>query len=469
MALQTQSFAQLLQLMVTQYSAEAPIPANTDAGSALEPIFEAAALLALIIQNELLYIDDVARLVTSSGPDVDSFCTAFGVPRLGASASSGGVTCSTPSPVSAQVVVPVGAIFTTQNGLQFIVVADPDNDAYSASLNGYPIAIGQSSVTVTVNCTAPGSIGNVAANTITEIYGSSTTPMPSPVTTVTNAEAFEDGVDKESDSAYKNRFMLLVSTGRVATGNAILGAVASVQDNLIYSFGDRVWSTGSSTPPSTTTTASASIPAVGSSVTLDAASTTALPYGAFVICYDGTNAFYGQITAIGTGTITVTCIALIAGSGTLANGATILFVGGNGFFTVVVNEANQSEGPSSILLAAVNAAIAAVRGAGISYQVIGPTLVPINGAGTISVDPSYNASEVLEAVQAAFTAFVNGIGLSIDTTPTVCKYFACAAAILAVPGVTDLTGFTLNAGTADITADFGSQLVAGTTTGFVLA
>lgn len=244
MPLQTQTFQEFQTLLATQYSSQAALPANTNPGSSLGAIFNAAALMALVLQNELVYIDQISRLSTipanpdgSPNPDVDTFVNPFGVFRIQANASSGYVTCSVPSPVTSPLLIPVGGIFQTQGGLQFIVIAG--GTGYNVSANGYYIGTGQTSVSVLVQCVAAGSIGNVAANTITVVFGSSTS-VPVPAVTVTNPSSFTNGVNVETDAQLKTRFTLLVSTGRVATNNAILGTILGVQAGLTASLGDRV-------------------------------------------------------------------------------------------------------------------------------------------------------------------------------------------------------------------------------------
>ena len=383
MPLQTQTLAQFQALWATQYTAAALLPANTNPGSSLGSIANADSLLALQIQNEVVYADSISRLATSAGLDVDSFVNPFGVYRIGAVASEGTVTFSTPSPVGTQVVVPVGAIVTTSGGLQFTVIADPSQPTYSSALNGYVIAVGLSSTNATVQCAVAGTIGNVLAGQITVIFGSSSAPFPAGVTSVTNGSAFANGVDQESDAALMARFTLTVSSGRVATGNAITAAVLAIQAGLIVSFGDMV------------------------------------------------NADLSAHTA---------------------------------FFTLVVNEANTGTGASSALITSATAAINATRSAGISFACIGPSIVPVNAVATIAVTPGFLSASVIAAVQAAYTAFVNGIGLNATTGSTTCSLAKVYAALLLVPGVDDVTGLTLNGGTADIVAPFANQLVAGTGT-----
>lgn len=377
--------AQLFQQAVEQYAAEAAVPAQTDTGSTLGAMFEAAALLGLQLQQQAIYLAAISRLATSTGADIDSFCAPFGVTRLAAIQAYGAASVTYASPVITAQLIPVGAIVQTAGGLQFVVIADATNPAYNATANGYYVAIGQTTVSPTVQCTTSGIIGNVAANTITQIYGGSSSPPIPGLPTVTNVAAFATGTDPESDDALSARFTITVASGRVGTGTAIIAAALAVQTGVIYSFGDQV------------------------------------------------NPDLSQHTA---------------------------------FFTFVVNEGGTGTAPSAALISAVTSAIEAVRPAGVSYTIMAPTLVPVNGVGTIVPVAGYDAGTVQAAVAAQYAAFVNAIGLNPDTTPTTCSLARCYASLLqtqvnGVNVVFDVTGLQLNGSAGDVTAVFGDQLVAG--------
>ena len=235
-------------LILEDYNAQASLPADTQPGSTVGSIINSAAMAAAQLEQQLLYVANDARLATipalpngAINPDVDSFCNPFGIYRLGADASEGGVTCTTPSPVSGgPLIVPVGGVLQTAGGLLFTIIADPTNANYNATDVGYPIPNGQSSTIVTVECQTPGTIGNVQAGQINAIFSGPGSTAIVGISTVSNALAFINGTATETDTAYKARFTLLVSSGRVATANAILGAVLSIQTGLTASFGDRV-------------------------------------------------------------------------------------------------------------------------------------------------------------------------------------------------------------------------------------
>lgn len=456
----TLSKDQIFQLMVTAFTDAAATPPDTGAGSSMGSAFLAVALLTLLVQNNQATIANVARLVSSYNGDVDSFVEPFGFTRIGASFSSGLVTFSTPSPVTnpSGSVIPVGTIVQTADGTQFQVVADPSQPGYSATVSAYIIPFGGMSVNATVNCLAQGTIGNVQANTITTIFNGGIA-----ASSVTNPNPLTNGTDKESDAALKTRFTLGVSSGKVATSNAIAAAILAIQENLTYSVADMTFVNGSGTPPSTTTTAVVTPPAVGLTVSVPVTDSTQLPIGAYCLISDGAHAFYGLIQSVVTGAYTVKNLSTLV-AGNVASAGTVLFVGGPAFFTVVVNVLGQATGPSTNLLALVAEAVDSVRSAGVLRSVIGPTLVSVNAVATISVAAGYDSAAVIAACQAAYDTYVNNIGLDSAGGTTDCSYGRVYATLLAVPGVVNVTALALNGGTVDVSAGFAHQLVAGTAT-----
>lgn len=261
MSLPTLTFNQWLNLFFTQFSTVANVPANTNPGSTVYAFGSGAALMAMNLQNQLQYVLAVARLGTSvstvpgvNSPAVDSFCNVFGVKRILGVPSSGGVTFTLQSVATAQVVIPVGGIVTTASGLAFTVTADITNASYSAALNGYPINAGSTSVTATVTCTVPGTAGNVQPTQINSVANSTTSPPIPGNPNISNASAYDNGQNIEVDSSYVSRFTTTMSTGVVATNNALISALLGVYPGttpnvpgLTYSCGDGLNSSGSAT------------------------------------------------------------------------------------------------------------------------------------------------------------------------------------------------------------------------------
>lgn len=217
---------------------------------------------------------------------------------------------------------------------------------------------------------------------------------------ITNPAAFTSAQASESDQALKVRFAQYISGGGEGTVNSIVAEVQAIQAGLTYSFGDQVKSTLNGN-------------------TWDFQS--GQP-GYFTIVVDIAGA---------PGTITTAEIANIQGNPNGGSQSGIMF---------------------------------GYRSAGISYNVVPPVLLPVNIFGNLVIAPGYNGPSVVAAATSAATSFVNNIGLNPYGNPTVCGLFALGAALLAVPGVQDLTGLTLNGNVNDVQAPFGREFTIGTIT-----
>jgi uncharacterized phage protein gp47/JayE len=86
---------------------------------------------------------------------------------------------------------------------------------------------GTGSVTVPAQAVTAGAAGNVLANTVTVI----TQGIPG-IDTVTNAAAFTNGLNAESDTALRARFVLFINSLSKAILLAIQYAIASVQQGI---------------------------------------------------------------------------------------------------------------------------------------------------------------------------------------------------------------------------------------------
>lgn len=394
--------AQLLQAELEAYAVEAATPANTGLGSTLLAMFEASVILALQLQQQIVYLFQVARLGTSEGPDVDSFVNPFGVFRNGPNGATGQVTFTYPNAVTQQQVILVGSGVQTTGGVIFNVIADASNPNYVPGLNGYPVNIGQTSTSATVQCSQTGIIGNVLPNTIVLPFGGNP-PIPgSPA--INNPAEFTNGLGSETDQALKVRFALFESGGGEGTVNSIIAEAETIQSSLTLAFGDQVQSV-----------------LVGQNWTF----TSGVP-GWFTIIADIAGA---------PGTITPAQIQAIQGNASLPGTTPGIMFG--------------------------------YRGAGISYNVVAPILITVNGGGNVILAPGANPTTVLAAVDAAFTTFINGIGLNLYGGSTTCSIMALYVALKSVPGLQEVTNLSINGQqNTDLQAPFGSEFVAGSTTGF---
>jgi uncharacterized phage protein gp47/JayE len=238
MAISWQGFTTFLQQQIAAVQGAAGRLIDTSTGSITLALGEASSLTALSLQDQNIKLLKATRLATSVGPDVDSWGADFDFSRLPANSATGAVTYARANTANPAIIVPYinadGSINTAgqlvsvgPGGQQFAVTVDTTNATWNASSGTYILPIGGSSVTLPVEALTPGSGGNVQANTIVSFV--------SPITyidTVTNALAFTNGVDAETDAAFKARFVNYINSLSRATLAAITNAVLSIQQGL---------------------------------------------------------------------------------------------------------------------------------------------------------------------------------------------------------------------------------------------
>lgn len=128
-----------------------------------------------------------------------------------------------------------------------------------------------------------------------------------------------------------------------------------------------------------------------------------------------------------------------------------------GHFYVVVDDGT---GQASVdLLAAVGIAIEAVRPFTGTFAVFEPSPLTANVGMNVVPATGYVEATVVGAVGVALTNFLNGLKLGVSV-----PYTQLASVAYGVPGVQNVTGVTLNGGTADLAANQKQRVVAGTMT-----
>lgn len=229
MAISTKDFNTLVRESVTAIQGYASALVDLTVGSILRAIVEANAAVIVWLQALVLQVLAITRAATSSGADLDSWVADFGVTRLAATFARGLATFSRFT-ATQQAVVPIGATVQTGDGTQqYAVTIDASNPAYDATLGGYVLPPGTSSVTVPVLALVAGSAGNAVAGAVSVIVGA----VPG-VDTVTNASAFANGADAESDAALRTRFIAYVRSLSKATKDAVGYAITSLKQGITY-------------------------------------------------------------------------------------------------------------------------------------------------------------------------------------------------------------------------------------------
>lgn len=247
--LNTQSGTTLVQNFVAAVQGACKTLLDFSEGSILLAIAEATRNMALWLQGLILQTMATTRLSTSFGDDVDTFCVDFmpalpgsvtaalpnGSPRLPAVSSTGAVTLSRFTPTNSAFIPAsivqgdgLGANLQTADGTQtFTVVADVTQALYSALLGGYTIPAGQASGNVTVQALVGGTGGNISEGTLSVIQTGI-----NGVDTCTNAAAYSNGINQESDPALKARFQAFFGSLSEGTVAAIENAITGLQQNL---------------------------------------------------------------------------------------------------------------------------------------------------------------------------------------------------------------------------------------------
>jgi len=128
-----------------------------------------------------------------------------------------------------------------------------------------------------------------------------------------------------------------------------------------------------------------------------------------------------------------------------------------GFFYVVVDDGTGNA--SSSLLNAVGSAVDAVRPLCSRFAVFAPADVTASVTMTITSAAGFNHATVVGNVGVALTSFINALQLGVSL-----PYTQIASIAYGVPGVANVTAYTLNGGTTDLTANQKQRIIAGVMT-----
>lgn len=210
----SQSMIQQLRVLDPSISAEVGTPERKIIDTVAEALANA--------QVDLAQLDGALDLDSKFGSDLDSFLSIFGFARQQGAQATGFVKFS--RAVASSYAIPISR--GTQVSAPSVGVDGGALIALTFSTSAYAeIPAGELSVTIPVNCITVGSIGNVAANTITTFVR---TPILG-VTSVTNEIPTTGGVDPEADSALKVRFKNTVFRNLAGTLDQYLALAVSTQ------------------------------------------------------------------------------------------------------------------------------------------------------------------------------------------------------------------------------------------------
>lgn len=128
-----------------------------------------------------------------------------------------------------------------------------------------------------------------------------------------------------------------------------------------------------------------------------------------------------------------------------------------GFFFVIAD--NGTGSPPGSFLTQVGNAVEAVRGESITYAIFAPTLVNANVVMVLTTAAGFTHATVVAAVIAALQAQINALPIGADL-----PYNFLSSIAFSVPGVSNVTGITLNSGTSDLVTTATQIIKLGTAT-----
>lgn len=215
------SSAQITSDIITQARLTDPA-ISAEIGTPERKIIEAVAEMIANFQVDFSVLDSQHDIDAMSAGRLDAFLGNFGFARQQPTASTGSVIFSRSNAAGADILIPAGT--------QLNAHVDSDNlpDIVFITLDTSTLAQGSTDTTVAVQCTTPGTIGNVGAGAITGFAGLQSVQG---VTSVTNDEAMTGGTDGENDAEYKVRFKNTIFRNQAGTYDQFL-ALAVAQESI---------------------------------------------------------------------------------------------------------------------------------------------------------------------------------------------------------------------------------------------
>lgn len=192
--------------------------ASAEIGTPERKIIDATAEMIATTQVDFTVLSQQNNISTMTGATLDSYLGNFGFGRQQPTASSGVVTfsCSTVG----------GPAITIPSGTQ--VLATLSNALFQTltfiTLSTVVLDSNVLSVSTTAQCTTAGSVGNVAAGTISGFGGLKSIIG---ISGVTNPTAMTGGTDGETDSEYKTRFQNTIFRNMAGTYDQFMALAVS--------------------------------------------------------------------------------------------------------------------------------------------------------------------------------------------------------------------------------------------------
>lgn len=218
---------QILTQMISKVVARTNLSDVADSGQ-VKHVLSAAARQDDEQYYQMTLLLQLFSLDTATGEDLDERAKDIqpaAMERIDAAVSSGTVVFSRNVAGAGTVNIQIGTRVKTADGKVFVTtVAGTITPSSVEQISGH--GVGRDSLPVAAAAEEPEAAGNVVAETIVKFAGG----KPTGVDAVTNPSAFANGLDEETDDAFRNRIRAYISSLARTTVDAIEMGVLSQQD-----------------------------------------------------------------------------------------------------------------------------------------------------------------------------------------------------------------------------------------------
>ena len=187
---------------------------DTSIGSPVRSILDAVGEVIAETTADQYLLNYHYDIDTKSGSDLDAFVQLFGIYRFPAKRATGTITFSRDTFPSATLYF--------GSGMQISTNAVPP--VLFSTIVPASMSTSQNSVTIPIQCAVGGTVGNVAANTITRAVSPNMG-----ITSIMNASGLSGGADVETDDQLRARFKATVFRGLAGTEQMFLGVALDNQ------------------------------------------------------------------------------------------------------------------------------------------------------------------------------------------------------------------------------------------------
>lgn len=229
-ALPDLTYTQLVDNTIGYYASQLGVIPQLTTGDPVLALIQGVCSQIVYLEGVIQQLANVTRAQTSVGGDLDTWMAQFAFTRIQATFAQGAVTLSVLSAHNTTAMVAVGTIVQTSGGaIQYQVIADTTQPTFNSVLNAYVLPGGSFSMTATVQAMTAGSGSIVQAGQL-----NSFAVQPSGIDQVSNLLAIANGLDAETDTAFRSRFALYIQGLSKATLYAIEAAIEGVQQGVTY-------------------------------------------------------------------------------------------------------------------------------------------------------------------------------------------------------------------------------------------